>query len=82
MPQVCAAPLETFVQLALPTCTGVGLLVLEPIPSWPKAFAPQHHRLPSNLIPHVCAAPFEMLAQLALPTGTGVRLSSVAPLPN
>ena len=32
------------------TCTGVLLLVVEPLPSWPSAFAPQAQTVPSDFI--------------------------------
>src|SRR6266849_6545741 len=36
-----------------PTATGVVLLVVEPLPSWPLAFRPQQYAAPPVVRPHV-----------------------------
>ena len=66
------------------TATGVGLLVVLPLPSWPSKLLPQHCTPP----PLVRAQVWEFAAliastPLASPlTATGVGLSLVLPLPS
>jgi hypothetical protein len=65
------------------TCTGVTALVVDPMPSWPKPFAPQAHAVPSGLIARVCDPPAAMAT--AVPsdaTSVGFRRSVVVPSPS
>src|SRR5215831_346182 len=51
--QACEPPRPTAVTLLpeMSTCVGVSTgLVIEPIPTWPYAFWPQHHNVPSAFL--------------------------------
>jgi len=49
--------------------TGTALPVIDPSPSWPDQFDPQHHAIPAAVKAHVCELPALMLAKLV---GKGV----------
>src|SRR6266487_4592687 len=66
------------------TCTGTGLSVVVPSPSWPSMFQPQHHTVPSVFSAHVWPRPSETVAQsVVCPlTWTGTGLWVVVPSPS
>src|SRR5690554_181399 len=56
---------------------------MEPSPSCPVPFAPQHHKEPPARTPQVAKLPAETCSQsLSSPMRTGCALESVVPLPN
>ena len=58
--------------------TGVLLSLVEPLPSWPYWFQPQHHASPALSIAQLNECPTEMATPPVSPvTGTGVLLSLV-----
>ena len=52
------------------TVVGVDLLSVEPMPSWPCLFAPQHFAVPSDVIAQVWVAPEDICVKLTLPAST------------
>src|SRR6476659_8889722 len=83
----CAPPAlmaTTPVRLPL-TATGVDVLVVVPLPSWPTGLAPQHLTMPiGRSCAHECAPPALMAATSVRPppTATGVDVLVVVPLPS
>ncbi len=84
----CAPPAVTDVALVpsgSETRTGLGESVVEPSPSSPSAFEPQHMASPVSKVAHECVAPAVIDVALALPdreTGTGVGEVVVEPSPS
>src|SRR2546422_309741 len=66
------------------TATGVRLLVVVPVPSWPKALSPQQYATPFGVTPQVeYFSPALTAANVSPPdTATGVALLVVVPLPS
>src|SRR5207244_2492391 len=66
------------------TSTGVLLLVVVPLPSWPPSFQPQHLTCPAVVSAQVCCPPAAIATTpLVRPdTSTGLLLSVVVPSPS
>lgn len=74
--QVWLLPAATDVALLMPlTVTGVVLVVVLPLPSWPCPLMPQHVTVPLPVIAQVWLLPAaSAVASLTPLTVTGVRL--------
>ncbi|MEZ5178810.1 MAG: hypothetical protein R2746_11170 [Acidimicrobiales bacterium] len=68
-------------QVLDPTATGLGRSVVEPSPTWPNPFWPQHHSVSSLRMAHVWSLPAETDFQVLLPTATGLNRLVVVPSP-
>jgi hypothetical protein len=55
---------------------------VDPVPSWPEPFAPQHHSVWSVRIPQVCDAPAVTLSHDAMPTCVALDVLVVEPMPS
>ncbi len=66
------------------TGTGVVLLLVEPLPSWPWLFCPQHCTVPFFSSAQVCSNPADIWARFSgsPDTATGRLLLVVVPLPS
>ncbi len=66
------------------TFTGVGLLSVVPLPSWPALFQPQHRTAPVVVSAQVWKPPalIAFTPWLRPITSTGVRRSVVVPSPS
>src|SRR6266496_662657 len=73
MPQVVREPALMTWKVSPPsTATGVGLSVLEPLPSWPEKLDPQQDAVPEVVMRHVYPYPLPALTDLKVkPPGTG-----------
>src|SRR5947199_132821 len=72
--------------LAAPHCTtrtGVRLVTVVPLPSWPNRLSPQQYTPPLGVAPHVWSPPAETTANVRPPaTGTGLTRPPVVPSPS
>jgi hypothetical protein len=77
-------PVDTVVAVEMVnTVIGEELFAMAPLPSWPKAFEPQHFTGPSASLTHVSEPPAEICDAVLIPeTFTGDRLLFVLPFPS
>src|SRR6478672_10100884 len=68
----------------MPTCTGVGRIIVVPSPTSPASLRPPHQSVSSLWMPHVVWTPVTIRFQVAvpLPTAVGMLAFAVEPLPS
>jgi hypothetical protein len=82
-PQACSRPVARALKRRPPeTATGVELLVVEPVPSWPDVLSPQQYAAPALVSPQVYEPPTARALKFNPPeTATGVELLVEPSLP-
>jgi hypothetical protein len=81
-PQECCPPALSPAKVSPPdTGTGIELLFVVPLPSWPHLLNPQQYAAPLVVSPQVLWVALIALKLRPPDTGTGVAASVVVPLP-